>query len=155
MTLEVFKSEILKLGTDELLLSFVQKNFFHGNPFVCTEDCIFSKSKNEDDYFDFRKLLADKFDVNYYEVFIVGSGKFGFSLNPDKDFKMFDLESDLDISIVNDKLFDTYNKIACDLMYANEATTQIQKTNTNKFLRYFAKGWMRPDLLPDNSEQSE
>ncbi|WP_312753404.1 hypothetical protein [Rummeliibacillus suwonensis] len=135
---------------DEILVSmqspqertdFIRKYFFHGTPYV------FNNRENE--YFDFRNKISKQFNISFHEVFIVGSAKFGFSYIKKTEFSY---ESDIDIVLVNENLFDYYFEKICDYQYEidrnNKSITQDEKNKYERFLRYLVKGWMRPDLLP-------
>ena len=144
MTIEDYKAEIVALSSEDNKRIFTQKYYFHGLPNVF--------HGREDDYYYFRKRIADNFGVEFYEVMIVGSSKFGFS--PYK-FTDFSLESDIDIVIFDEKLFESYFELISEYQY--KVKNQIIRLNTcqfkkyMKFIRYFIRGWMRPDLLPQNT----
>lgn len=57
-------------------------------------------------YMVFREQVADRFQVGYQDVCVVGSAKLGFSPSPQKFGKVFAEESDVDVVIISDKLFD-------------------------------------------------
>lgn len=120
---------------------FVRKYFFHGIPYVFKDD--------ETRYFDFRNQVSGYFKINFHEVFIVGSAKFGFSYIKKTEF---DYESDIDVVLVNEQLFDYYYERICDYQYEldrNKKTITLdEKKQYERFLSYLVKGWMRPDLLP-------
>jgi predicted nucleotidyltransferase len=138
MTLAEFDAALL--ATDNKL-GFVQKHILHGLPHI------FENRENE--YFEFRKRIADKFNVGYYEVFIVGSAKLGFSYHKKTRFSY---ESDIDVVIVNERLFEDFFKIISDYQYEidknHRLIDQREKSLYQKFLQYLVKGWMRPDKLP-------
>lgn len=114
--------------------------------------------------FHFKKSIASSLNVHIRDIAIVGSGKLGFSIKPDKDspglykFKVFDHDhdqdnenkkSDLDVAIVSSRLFDDqlenlYEHTDC---YLN---TVFPVKDRNQFSKYILKGWIRPDLLPEN-----
>lgn len=141
MTIENYREVIVELDDPEKRLLFVKKFLFHGTPFVF--------EKKEELYFDFRNRIANKFGIGFHEVFIVGSAKLGFSYY--KNTK-FNYDSDIDVVIVNENLFEHfYSKIA-DYQYQLDRqykTVDLNELKTyNKFLKYLIKGWMRPDKLP-------
>jgi len=123
---------------------FTQKHFFHGIPVV------FELRENE--YYHFRKRIADEFKIGFFEVIIVGSSKFGFS--PYK-FTQFSLNSDIDVVLFNEKLFDEFYNLVSEYQYKIRTyeirLTTWQYKQYQKFLQYFVMGWMRPDLLPQNT----
>lgn len=120
---------------------FIRKYLFHGTPFVFKD--------REDEYFEFRNRIARHFGVSFQEVFIVGSAKLGFSFVKRTTFSY---ESDVDVVIVNDALFEEYCRQICDFQYQMDVSYKMvsldERTMYNQFLRYLVKGWMRPDKLP-------
>ena len=57
-------------------------------------------------YMIFREQVADRFDVGYQDVCIVGSAKLGFSPSPYKFGKAFAEESDVDVVVISNAMFD-------------------------------------------------
>lgn len=143
MTIEEFHTELEKATTYPLKADFIQKFLVHGTPIVF--------DGNEENYFEFRRKIALRFGVNNHEVFIVGSAKLGFSYTKGTSFS---LESDVDVVIVNEVLFDDYQKKIADYQYQIDkflkSITVGEAQQYDKFLKYFIKGWMRPDLLPNS-----
>ncbi len=143
MTREEFDIELLEADTSEKRKTFIQKNLVHGTPIVF--------NGNEGSYFSFRNRIAQKFQVQYQEVFIVGSSKLGFSYQKNTEFS---LESDIDVVIVNESLFDKYHQAIADYQYELDKFIQTRTVGEmqkyEKFLKYFIKGWMRPDYIPDS-----
>lgn len=113
----------------------------HGTPFVF--------SGKEDDYYNFRKRIAKKFEISFHEIFITGSGKLGFS--PRKK-KAFDYDSDIDVAIISSELYDKImsyiHGYQMELRENRKAISSRELEQYHKFLEYGAIGWMRPDLLP-------
>lgn len=146
VTIEDYKQEILSLTNEDDKRIFTQKHFFHGTPSV------FDNRENE--YYHFRKRIADQFNIGFYEVMIIGSSKFGFS--PFK-FTKFSLDSDIDVVLFNERLFDEFYELVSEYQYQIRTQkirlTTEQFKNYQKFLRYFVMGWMRPDLLPQNTNE--
>jgi hypothetical protein len=146
VSIEDYKIEIVKLKNDDDKKIFTQKYFFHGIPIVFQD--------RENEYFHFRKRIADKFDIGFYEVMIVGSSKFGFS--PYK-FTKFSYNSDIDVVLFNEKLFDTFYELISEYQYKIRKQLIILTTEQYKqylkFIKYFMMGWMRPDLLPQNTTE--
>ena len=149
MSIEIFNTELIGTTSPLERAIFVRKYFFHGLPFVF--------QGREHNYYEFRQLIADKFNIGFHEVFIVGSSKLGFSFI--KEGKPFDYESDIDVVLVNESLFERYSQIICDYQYKLDKNYKlIDKTelyNYHQFLHYLVKGWMRPDLLPLSFQVSE
>ena len=59
-------------------------------------------------YDEFKKYISKRLNIHYNDIGIAGSAKLGISLNPKKDFKVFDKSSDIDIIIVSRKLFNEF-----------------------------------------------
>lgn len=119
-------------------------------------------------------LIATTFHVNNKEVFIVGSGKTGFSMKPKNLFNTFDHaykqttlnkdKSDLDIVIVSSALFDSIgnsmyrytaaysNKWETNKYYSQESIKSFNVPICYKCFEYYTKGWFRPDYKPDGFE---
>lgn len=62
---------------------------------------------------DFKSIISQSLGISFNNISIVGSSKTGCSLTPtseqqNKLFKRFNEESDIDIAIVSDKLFQTF-----------------------------------------------
>lgn len=73
------------------------------------------------DYDSFIKTklsIANKLGVDSCSIIFVGSSCTGFSLNPDKEFKVFDEESDIDIAVISHHYFN----IAWHWMRMQDAT---------------------------------
>jgi hypothetical protein len=50
--------------------------------------------------------LASKLGVDPYSIIVVGSASVGFSLNPEKNWKPFDDESDIDVAVISSTHFE-------------------------------------------------
>lgn len=144
MTLEDFKKDILEISSNEERTRFVQRHFFNGIPYIF-------KSR-EGEYYDFTKRIAENFGIPYTDINIVGSSRFGFS--PYR-FTEFSYESDIDVTLCNEWLFDQFFELVSDytykLRYKEILLRKEQYSKYLKFIKYFSTGWMRPDLLPSNS----
>jgi hypothetical protein len=87
--MQEFLKNLASAKTEENLIDFCRRSSLHGTPYVF--------KGNEDAYYNFRRTVADKFNINFHEVFITGSGKLGFS--PIKN-KIFDYDSDIDVALI-------------------------------------------------------
>lgn len=145
MTLEEFNEAIIKLDSPEKQRLFTQKFLLHGTPVVFKD--------KEDEYFEFKKRIADKFEVGFHEVFIVGSAKLGFSYHKRT---IFDYDSDIDVVIVNERLFEKFYLEITEYQYQLDkqykTVDQKESKQYEQFLKYLVKGWMRPDKLPTSSQ---
>lgn len=86
---------------------------------------------------DFKMLVSESMDIGFNNVVMVGSGKVGYSLSPEKYLKPFydegDAKSDIDIAIISPQLFDFFWRLF-------RASYNI----TNKrFYKYISRGIYR------------
>ncbi len=136
-----FNHLLLATESEKDRLHFIKKYFFHGIPYVFRG--------REHEYFEFRNRIADHFGIGFHEVFIVGSAKFGFSYLKKTSFSY---ESDIDVVIVNENLFEEYYNKICDYQYQLDrmyrGISSKEMEEYVEFLQYLVKGWMRPDKLP-------
>lgn len=141
ITKEQLINKVNQAKNEQDITEIVRKYLLHGVPFVF--------DKKEEDYFEFRNIIAKHFGIGFHEVFIVGSSKLGYSYHKDSSFS---LESDIDVVLVNENLFENFYYNVCEYQYGIDnglvTTTQEERTVYNKFLKYLVKGWMRPDKLP-------
>lgn len=120
--------------------AIIRKYLLHGTPLCYSE--------NEDLYFELKNMVADQFNISTTKIVMVGSAKLGFSIAPHKLWKKFDDESDIDIVVISESLYDQYWKELLDFNIDVKARTGTEDSNYRKFLEYFLKGWIRPDLFP-------
>jgi predicted nucleotidyltransferase len=136
-----FLTQLNNLKTPEETLDFCRKHILHGTPWLFND--------REDEYYEFRKKISKKFSISFHEIYITGSAQLGFS--PRKK-TIFSLESDIDVAIVSEKLYDEFmesiRKYQMELRENRRAVTIKEIDQYHKFLEYSAIGWMRPDLLP-------
>lgn len=71
MTPEEFSACLSDTTDSDGITDFCRKFILHGTPFVFKD--------REDEFYDFRKRIADKFAIYFNEVYITGSAKLGFS----------------------------------------------------------------------------
>jgi len=91
-------SRVFSKNDEESLTEFMKLWLTEGVPFVFKDIPIL--------YERVRTLLSEKLDINFKEIFMIGSGKLGLSLDPNKFAEPFQYpESDLDFTIVNEGLF--------------------------------------------------
>jgi hypothetical protein len=146
--MDKFLDALLSCEDEKTLIDFCRRRTLHGTPAVF--------NGREDDYYEFRKRIADKFSINFHEVFVTGSAKLGFS--PFKQ-KPFDLDSDVDVAIVSRGLYDRImsfiHEYQMELRGNRKAVSSDELSGYHRFLEYGAIGWMRPDLLPTSFRVSE
>lgn len=141
MNIDDFLKTLKSFTDDEQILDFCRKHVLHGIPFVF--------SGKDEEYYDFRKIISEKFEVPFHEIYITGSGKLGFSYYKQKPF---DYDSDIDIAIISSGLFEKIMKDISQyqMRYRKSRTTvsDIELKTYHTFLEYVALGWIRPDKLP-------
>jgi hypothetical protein len=135
--------EVLERIRDATVLSareFIDRHLFGTAPWA------FRASPPE--YDDFRAELAHRLGVDRGGITLVGSGRLGFSLNPQHLLTAFGADSDLDIVVASSAVFDaTWLELlenAANISLASEDERRLlKKTKENFFL-----GYLRPDHLP-------
>ena len=102
----------------------------------------------EDDYFEFRDLIANHYNMNFHEVLILGSAKLGYSYHKDS---VFSPNSDIDVALVNQNLFEQFCKDICDYQYEKSkslfTTTKIEEDQYCRFLKYIVRGLRIKSLI--------
>ncbi len=58
-----------------------------------------------DDFIDWKHELASNLNVDSSSIVLTGSSCVGISLNPNKNFKIFDSDSDVDVAVISDYYF--------------------------------------------------
>ncbi|MDJ0660259.1 MAG: hypothetical protein QNJ42_12325 [Crocosphaera sp.] len=139
--LETFIDNLKKLEDEEEIIDFCRKYLIHGIPYIFTD--------NQDNYYEFRKRVANQFNVNFYEIYITGSAKLGFS--PFKQ-KKFDYDSDIDVAIISpelyDKILEPIYEYQMKLRKQRKSISEEELKDYHSFLEYTAIRWIRPDTLP-------
>ena len=124
-------------------LSIVEKYICFGVPIIF--------KNNEERYYEFLQDLRNHFTLNSMRnIIIVGSSKLGFSIAPGKRFKDISDDSDIDVAIIDEELFDTYWEKLFEFNIKLKSRSNQEELNYRRFLEYFFKGWLRPDLFPFN-----
>lgn len=93
-----------------------------------------------------RSSISQKFAVEYNNVIIVGSANLGFSIKPRKRYVSFGEESDVDVAIVCNRLFE---KVWREIYLYDKSGAYWESKAA--FRKYLAKGWIRPDMLPPSA----
>ena len=65
---------------------------------------LFYNSRNQ--CLEWKEKLAQKIGVDSHAILIMGTASLGFSLNPSKNFKLFDADSDVDVAIISHHYFE-------------------------------------------------
>ena len=141
ITPEQFRTALAEIGSPGEIANFCRKLVLHGTPHVF--------EGREDDFYEFRSRIAQRFKISFHEVIITGSGQLGFS--PHKN-TMFSLDSDIDVALVSEKLFEEFIEIArcyqMQLRGSRRSVTESEQRIYHEFLEYSVLGWIRPDKLP-------
>lgn len=122
----------------------------------------------------FRADFSQATGLTLNEIFIVGSAQTGFSIKPSAPLRGFDQEflksnvrkdkSDVDVAIVSSTYFEKMHKAIRSFTYGftkaweknayypypSEIRHWIVPRVDANFYHYLAKGWFRPDLVPDD-----
>jgi len=161
---DTFKSEVMEKALDEEQL--FQKYFIDNQTYF------FHDEINDINLeYDLKKSFAGTLGIHVNDIYIVGSGKTGFSIKPKcrgREFdgafnisKQFKDRSDIDIAIVNSDLFDFVQENIYDWSsafkndwdknkYYASGTKIFGVSLKYKFLEYLSKGWYRPDFAPND-----
>lgn len=143
MDMNAFFEELNSIDQQDnsLLLDFCRKQVIHGTPYIFQQ--------KEHEYYEFRKRISNKWNIMYHDVHITGSAKLGFSFIKQKQF---DLDSDIDVAIISNPLFDEFMALISDFQWSirnkNITLTFNEAKEYHLFLEYTAIGWLRPDKLP-------
>ena len=118
----------------------LNKYIFSGDP------CIFSD--NVGLYSRLKTKIACHFNIEVTKVHMVGSAKLGFSIAETKLWKLFDDDSDIDMVVISENVFDDFWKDLSDLNTGLYDRSENDENKFHSFLKYFFRGWIRPDFLP-------
>lgn len=127
--LDSFKADLSSLDDTQV----VNKYYLSGSAFALTDD----------GHFKLRQTVATQFQVEYTDVFLVGSAKLGFSIKPSRRFQPFADKSDIDVVIVSRNLFE---RVWQEVYAFSNSGGYWPKMKT--FKDYHFEGWIRPDKLP-------
>ena len=123
LTVDSFKAKVLELGPAE----------FNAKYLFDTKVWYFDEGPDRNDfgnYDDFRLMVSKLFRVNNNEIAIFGSAKYGFSCSPEKGFKEFNEESDIDVAVISSALFRSTWQALLDAHYGGAGKLRRQETPT-------------------------
>lgn len=142
--IEAFKNDLTTLSASEMF-----------GRYVLTDEC---QGLEGIDHAALRLSIAKYFSVELNSIVIVGSAKLGFTLvdKPGDEtraarpsFSLFSDDSDVDIAIVSDTLFDSVWKRCFEFWHSSGyAAAKGYWPRGKNFRDYIFRGWMRPDHLP-------
>jgi len=124
----------------------------------------FFDSNGDVDEFIFKRKISESLDAHIRDIAIIGSGKLGFSIKPDRDelglfpFKAFDenKKSDIDVAIVSGRLFDE-QLVRLYKHTGSYVSSEVwnEKHHRNSLAQYVLKGWIKPDFIPKDYKISD
>lgn len=129
MDSKTYKEDLSKMSVEEIYNKYIIGGdiWYFRNKYG---ECWYEK------YDEFKLFISNKLEVHYNDIAIAGSAKLGFSLNPIKNFKKFDENSDIDIIVVSQKYFnhfwDSYRRDS----YAAVKTPNFSKVCFSIFRKY-------------------
>jgi len=109
MTARITVDDFIQYLSEESLTKVVEENIFRGVPYVFREaPQSFDALKNH---------LNSELGIKHANIQVVGSAGIGFSLNPHNFPRKFSDESDIDVLLVDERLFDDVWKILLNWHY--------------------------------------
>ncbi len=108
-TVDQIKYDLLNCDTKQFYMKHIVRsdNWYFENILNIPTDKIINAVD------DFKIIVSDAMGISYNSIMMVGSGKTGYSLSPQKCLKAFTIEptaknkSDIDIAIISSPIFDT------------------------------------------------
>ncbi|MRW86373.1 hypothetical protein GJ698_20065 [Pseudoduganella sp. FT26W] len=106
---------------------------------------------HDDAIFKIFSSVADEFGVPFKSIYVSGSAQTGHSLYKNTEFTESD--SDLDLAIVDERLFTKFSEEAFSITKGYRDLTKFPKSSKIKnvpdfFQKNLAQGWFRPDVMP-------
>lgn len=129
--LQKFKTDLPNLSS----LQMIRKYILNGDCHVL----------DNDQHFRLKEEICEHLKVDFSSVILVGSGKLGFSIKPDKRFQSFGDDSDIDVAVVSPNLFE---KVWEEVHLYKKGGAYWPKSTD--FFKYLSEGWIRPDKLPSS-----
>jgi hypothetical protein len=130
---ERFCSDLVTLNPSEVIRKYITT----GTPVTLSEE----------HYFSLRNTIAEEFGVHPNAVVLVGSGRTGFSISPNKRYQEARPSSDLDVALVSLERFDHYWDDV--FAYAAMDSAWEHSREYRKFARMLFNGWIDPRGLPN------
>lgn len=143
------------------------KHILNKTPYIFLDD--------PDREHELAQIVKEYFNVDYKDLIIVGSAQLGYSLNPRKNYRDFSDSSDIDLAIIDQKLFtelkqelydytDGLNMEWRETEFHSDPVKYIHFKDLEKekqrviyanqlfFYKYLSKGWFRADFKPSEFE---
>lgn len=92
------RQELHSAIVDKSPADFVSHFIFEPVPFIFNGDLSL--------WIKWKTFLAGLIDVDPYDIVLTGSASIGYSLNPKKNYKKFDTDSDIDCGIISQHYFE-------------------------------------------------
>jgi hypothetical protein len=127
-----FQADLKKMSDGDV----VHKHILTGMPVVVPDHA----------YFEIRRRTAHAFAVCPSEILIVGSCRTGFSIKDGQTYKPARPDSDIDVTIVSERLFQEYWEAV--FRFANSSYEYRQSNQYKIFSQDLARGWIMPRGLP-------
>lgn len=115
-----FKDDFQCLPKDIVISKWILENtpyIFHGD---------------KQHYLEVKSLLSKYLKVDSCSIIFVGSSSVGFSLSPNKNFKVFNDQSDIDIAVISHYYFDVAWRTIRNLDYSNQPHQVQQVINDHR-----------------------
>jgi len=94
--------------------------------------------ENKKQYAEWRHKLSSMIKVDSSEIVIIGSGAFGVSLNPNKNYRFYDDNSDIDVAIISEYFFNTswrhLRNLGTDIHRMSPAAKQSVIDHVHKYI---------------------
>lgn len=133
------RDQLAQMIKDEAA-TFVRNRLFADDPpYVCDHD--------PDIWSDFTGAFTSQFGGTEMEVRIVGSGRFGYSLSPEKRLRPFHLKSDIDVVVVSEALFDLSWLSLLNAAYPRRENVEITSGWLAETQRDIYTGFIRPERI--------
>lgn len=114
----------------------IQKHITTGEPVVIAPDV----------YYQLRRTVAYELGIHPSCVILVGSCRTGFSLKPKRLYQCVRADSDVDVAVISESLFDDYWDQVFDLTRSDRGWGQSEGKGFSVDL---FKGWITPQRLPN------
>lgn len=110
--------------------------------------------KLEDMEFDILNLISEKFEIPFNSIQIIGSAKTGYSYFKKKSFEKG--ISDLDVAIIDQRLFTKYLEYAYDRTNGfSDLSTFYDEEHHKRFIKTIPEGFLNPFYLPRGNLKNE
>ena len=135
MTIESFKLDLKNKTLSES--DILNRHILLDNPHIF--------SGNVAPYASLKTKIGEHFKTDITKIHMVGSAKLGFSIVKKQIWKPFDDDSDIDMVIISENVFDRLWEQLSDInLYSYDAAEQA-KGNYKSFLKYHHELCLEPD----------